>query len=99
MKKIGEIKECSNILECTVPIINKIASGFDDKERCALALLLFFKENKILDKLSKTRKILNSILEKELSEEEFDEFIEQEVESWKPPYGASKEDLLKMLED
>ena len=34
----------------------------------------------------------------ELSNEEYDEIIEQEEKVWKPPYNSSKEELLLMLE-
>ena len=37
-------------------------------------------------------------MEKQLSNEEYDEIIEQEVKVWKPPYNSSKEELLLMLE-
>jgi hypothetical protein len=54
MKKkfdIENIKEIFIYLEQIVPIIDKIGSDFSDKETTALVLLLFFKEEKILDKL------------------------------------------------
>lgn len=78
--------------------INKIASGFYGIEETALALLLGFRENKTLDQLAHIRYILQIAMEKQFSNEEYDEIIEQEVKTWRPPYNSSKEELLLMLE-
>lgn len=95
-----ECTELNNKLSFVIGSIDRVGSGFEDKERCALALLLCFKKNKMLDILSHIRYVLDIEMEKQLSEEIYDEFIEREnVEAWKPPYSASKEELLKMLED
>jgi len=67
-------------------------------EETALALLLGFRENKTLDQLAHIRYILQIAMEKQFSNEEYDEIIEQEVKTWKPPYNSSKEELLLMLE-
>lgn len=41
---------------------------------------------------------LQIAMEKQFSNEEYDEIIEQEVKTWRPPYNSSKEELLLMLE-
>ena len=49
-----ETSELKNILvdlDEMVVTIDKIGSGFEDKETTALALLLFFRKREILDKL------------------------------------------------
>jgi hypothetical protein len=38
-------------------------------------------------------------MEKQLSNQEYDEIIEKEVEIWKPPYDSSKEELLDMIRE
>ncbi|MBF1383610.1 hypothetical protein [Prevotella aurantiaca] len=89
-----EYKEIFNILNSTIGYIDKIASGFYEKEETALALLLGFRENKTLDQLARIRYILQIEMEKQLSNEAYDEIIEQDVKIWKPPYDCSKEELL-----
>ncbi len=99
MKKKSDIeiiKEIFIYLEQIVPTIDKIGSGFSDRETTALALLLFFKEDKILDKLSYLRKIVNLKLSSILSEDEYEKFLEQDINYWKVPY--SKEEILDKLE-
>ena len=93
-----EYKEILSILDTTIGYIDKIGSGFYGKEETALALLLGFRENKTLDQLAHIRYILQIAMEKQLSNEEYDEIIEQEEKVWKPPYKSSKEELLLMLE-
>jgi len=93
-----EYKEILSTLNITIGYIDKIASGFYGIEETALALLLGFRENKTLDQLAHIRYILQIAMEKQFSNEEYDEIIEQEVKTWKPPYNSSKEELLLMLE-
>ena len=103
MKKIvlnqQEYQEIFRFLNVTIGYIDKISSGFYGKEETALALLLGFKENKTLDHLAQIRYILQIAMEKQLSNQEYDEIIEQEVEIWKPPYNSSREELLAMLRE
>ena len=53
-----DLKMVLNSLEEIVPVIDKIGSGFSTPESTALALLIFFREERILDKLSFVRKVL-----------------------------------------
>ena len=103
MKKIvlnqQEYQEIFRFLNVTIGYIDKISSGFYGKEETALALLLGFKENNRLDHLAQIRYILQIAMEKQLSNQEYDEIIEQEVEIWKPPYNSSREELLAMLRE
>lgn len=94
-----EYQEIFRILNVTIGYIDKIASDFYGTEETALALLLGFKENKTLDQLSQIRYILQIAMEKQLSNQEYDEIIEKEVEIWKPPYDSSKEELLDMIRE
>jgi hypothetical protein len=96
-KKIEDLKNCFTELDSIIPTIDKIGSGFEDPEKTALALLLYFKEEKILDSLAKIRRIISLELREVLGVEKFDELIEKEVHSWKPPYNSSREELLYML--
>jgi hypothetical protein len=98
-QRIENLKKCFTELDCIIPIIDKIGSGFEEPERTALALLLYFKEEKVLDKLAKIKRTISLDLQKLLGDEQFDEFIEQEVEMWKPPYNASREELLNILNE
>ena len=93
-----EYKEILSTLNITIGYIDKIASGFYGIEETALALLLGFRENQTLDQLAHIRYILQIAMEKQFSNEEYDEIIEQEVNTWSPPYNSSKEELLLMLE-
>jgi hypothetical protein len=98
MKKKSDIESIREIfiyLEQIVPIIDKIGSGFSDRETTALALLLFFKEEKILDKLSYIRKIASLKLSSILSEDEYERFLEQDIDYWKVPYN--KDEILNRL--
>ena len=92
---LENIKELIIHLEQIVPVIDKIGSGFSDRDTMALALLLFFKEERVLDKLSFARKILSLKLSSILSEEEYDQFIEQDISYWELPY--CKEEILNRL--
>jgi hypothetical protein len=94
-----QFKEIFLILDDVVPTIDKIGSGFEDVEQTALALLLYFKKEKVLDKLARIRKSISLTLKSELSQTDYDEFIEQEVDMWKPPYNVSREELLNMLNE
>jgi hypothetical protein len=98
-KTIENLKTCFTELESIIPVIDKIGSGFEEPENTALALLLYFKEEKVLDKLAKVRKIISLDLRESLGVEKFDEFIEQEVDLWKPPYNSSREELLSRLKE
>jgi hypothetical protein len=98
-RRIAGLKKCFLTLEEIVPTIDKIASGFDDTEDTALALLLYFKDQKVLDKLANMRQIISLELQSVLSKNEFDEFIEKDIHYWKPPYGKNKSELLKTLND
>ena len=97
--KLEILKNIFMHLDCIIPIIDKIGSGFEDTENLSLALVLFFKEKNVLDSLSKTRKYIDSELEKMLSEEDFDMFIESydSKDFWSPPYDLSKAGLLDRI--
>lgn len=101
MKKIElnqqEYQEILLNLDLIIGYIDKVGSGFYGIEETALALLLGFRQNKTLDALAHIRYILHIATEKQLSNQELDELIEQEVEIWKPPYNASREQLLDMI--
>lgn len=94
---IKDLKKCWRELDVIVPVIDKIGSGFEDTEKAALALLLYFQEEKVLDRLAYIRSIVSLELEHILGPEEFDNFIEHEAKSWEPPYNKSKDELLEML--
>jgi hypothetical protein len=97
MKKksdIENIKESFIYLEQIIPTIDKIGSDFSDRETTALALLLFFKEEKILDKLSYIRKIMNLKLSFILSNDEY-ELLLGYINYWELPH--SKEEILSRL--
>ena len=99
MTIVEDLKNCFTELDSIIPVIDKIGSGFEEPESTALALLLYFKEEKVLDKLAKVRKILSLDLKDLLGVEKFDDFIEQEVDLWKPPYNSSRQELLSMLRE
>ncbi|MDG6896202.1 hypothetical protein [Volucribacter amazonae] len=88
-------------LEKTIPVIDKIASSYDDKETLALALFLFFKQEKILDRLAHIRSDLYSELKNRSYEEyeEFLDFLETDYVPWKIPYNATKEELLEKIKN
>jgi hypothetical protein len=96
--KTETIKDILTSLEEIVVVIDKIGSGFDESKKTASALLLFFNQCNVLDKLSKTRKFLHQELESNLSPEEYDEWIEKDFNIWQPPYDKSEEEILRMLE-
>ena len=97
--KSENLKNVFMDLDCIIPIIDKIGSGFEDTENLSLALVLFFKEKKVLDSLSKIRKYIDSELEEMLSEEDFDVFIESydNTDFWSLPYDLSKAELLERI--
>lgn len=94
---INDLKEILISLEEIVTVIDKIGSGFDKSSKTASALLLFFNQCSVLDKLSRTRKYLYRELETKLSPEEYDEWIEKDFPTWKPPYEKTEEEILEML--
>ncbi|MFK3774263.1 hypothetical protein [Pseudomonas sp. NPDC089406] len=85
-------------IEQIVPVIDHIGSGFDDAEQTALALLLFFKQRKVLDRLSGMRKALTLELQAQLSPAAIEQWEETEIDYWKPPYGLDREQLLKLID-
>ncbi|ECX5389679.1 hypothetical protein GQC31_004584 [Salmonella enterica] len=91
------LKDVLISLEEIVTVIDKIGSGFDKSGKMALALLLFFNQCSVLDKLSRTRKYLYQELEARLTPEEYDEWIEKNFPLWKPPYDKTEEEMLEML--
>ena len=95
--KHREAEDILNGLSQMIASIDRVGSGFEGIEETALALLLYFKMEKGLDKLAYMRKIIMLAMESQLSEEKFDEIIEKDIVYWKPPYEASKDELLKML--
>lgn len=96
--ELGHLKELYYSLNEIVTVIDKIGSGFPERERLAIALLLFFKERKALDKLANIRGFLLEELENNLTEEEFDDIIEKELPIWNPPYKKSQKELLDALD-
>ena len=97
MSKTKDLKKCWRELDSIVPTIDKIGSGFEDTEKAALALFLYFKEEKVLDSLAYIRSIISIELEHILGDEKFNNFAECEAKSWKPPYNKSRDELLAML--
>nr|WP_314492968.1 hypothetical protein [uncultured Pseudomonas sp.] len=91
------LKQRLDEMEEIVTVIDKIGSGYDRSEDAAAALLLFFKQREVLQKLAKTRRYLSEQFEDTLSADELDEFLEQEVPAWQPPYEKNAEALLAML--
>ena len=94
---INDLKEILISLEEIVTVIDKIGSGFDKSSKTASALLLFFNQCNVLEKLSRTRKYLYQELETRLSPEEYDEWIEKDFPTWKPPYEKTEEEILEIL--
>ncbi|WP_241607662.1 hypothetical protein [Rosenbergiella epipactidis] len=94
---IDDLKEVLIHLDEIVVVIDKIGSGFDKSNTTASALLLFFNQCNVLDKLSKTRKYLSQELETRLSPEEYDEWIENDFPLWQPPYEKTEKEILEML--
>lgn len=94
---VSELKSILTHLEEVVITIDKIGSGFEDKETTALALLLFFREKDVLDKLAETRKILHHSLSEELGVDAYDKWIENDTTYWKPPYEKNKNEIIKLL--
>ncbi|MGD8108831.1 hypothetical protein ACQE32_19685 [Pantoea sp. FN0302] len=98
-QKVEELKEILVSIEEMVIVIDKIGTGFDETERAAFALLLFFKERDLLGRLAKARKYLYKELEDNMSPEEFDNWIENDVTLWRPPYEKKGEDILKLIKN
>ena len=96
-QNLNELKEILNAMDEIVVVIDKIGSGFIEENRTASALLLFFNQCNVIDKLSKTRKYLYQELESKISPEEFDEWIENDTPLWNPPYDKSEKEILEML--
>ncbi|NRN30941.1 hypothetical protein [Photorhabdus heterorhabditis] len=94
---IHDLKTVSMFLEEIVPTIDKIGSGFSDRETMSLALLLFFKKNDVLDKLATVRKIINKELSLQLTTQEYDEWLEKDISLWIPPYNKSKDEIINMF--
>lgn len=97
-----EKQECEQIfssLNIAIGCMDKVASAFYGEELTALALLLGLKKNQVLDTLSHARYILQVAMEKQLSDSEYDDIIEQEAEIWTPHHSCSKEELLSMAKE
>ncbi|MFL1480850.1 hypothetical protein [Pseudomonas grimontii] len=95
---VSDIKIILTHLEEVVITVDKIGSGFEDKETTALALLLFFREKEILDKLAEARKILHHSLSEKLGVVEYDKWIENDTAHWKPPYEKNKNEIAKLID-
>ena len=82
-----------------VTSVDRVGSGFYDAEDgdTALALLLYFDEEKVLDKPAHLRNLVSSIIEQELTEEEFDDLCDSDKYRWKPPYGATQKELVDKI--
>ncbi len=91
------LKEILISLEEIVTVIDKIGSGFDKSSRTAPALLLFFNQCNVLNKLSKTRKYLYQELENRISPEEYDEWVENDFPLWQSPYEKTEKEILEMI--
>ncbi|HEK3221736.1 hypothetical protein KUA04_15540 [Proteus mirabilis] len=97
-RRVNDLKKAFMLIEEIVPSIDKIGSGFSDSDTVGLVLLLFFKENLVLDKLANIRKIINNELSVKLRPEEYDELIEKDIPLWVPPYNKSKGEIINMIE-
>ncbi|WP_313422264.1 hypothetical protein [Stenotrophomonas rhizophila] len=96
-----ETSELKNILvdlDEMVVTIDKIGSGFEDKETTALALLLFFRKREILDKLAEARKLLGHHLSEAIGAKEYYKRVETDMTYWKPPYGKNKNEIAALLD-
>ena len=96
-KNEDDLKNILIFLEEIVTVIDKIGSGFDKSSKTAVALLLFFNQCNVLDKLSTIRKYLSKELEAKMTSDEYDKWIEIDLPLWKPPYDKTKEEILRML--
>lgn len=94
---LKELLQTADDLEQIVCVIDKIGSGFDAMEETALSLLLFFKEQGVLDQLSHARKVVAQIVVSPMTTEEYDQWIEREQSFWQPPYGANRDELLQKI--
>ncbi|WP_249672575.1 hypothetical protein [Pseudomonas abieticivorans] len=84
-------------LDEMVITIDKIGSGFEERENTALALLLFFRENDILNKLAAARKTLSHSLSEKIGSYEYDKWIENDIILWRPPYDKNKYEITELL--
>ncbi|AUX95366.1 hypothetical protein [Mixta gaviniae] len=98
-QKVEELKKVLVSIEEMVIVIDKIGTGFDETERAAFALLLFFKQRDVLGGLAKVRKYLYKELEDNISPEEFDNWIENDIALWRPPYDKKGEEILSLIEN
>ncbi|MFQ1013532.1 hypothetical protein ACFX2U_11930 [Gilliamella apicola] len=96
-KNTEELKDILIFLEEIVVVIDKIGSGFDKSSKTATALLLFFNQCNVLDKLAKIRKYLYQELESRMDPYEYNEWIEKDISFWKPPYEKTVAEMLEML--
>ncbi|MEG2804493.1 hypothetical protein [Stenotrophomonas sp.] len=84
-------------LEQVVPVVDRIGSGFEDTEAAALALLLFFRERQVLDRLAGIRKALTVALAARMTPEALYAWEESMPDYWAPPYDATRAQLLARL--
>lgn len=84
-------------LEEVVPVVDRIGSGFQETEEAALALLLFFRERQVLDRLAGIRKALTVVLAARMTPEALHAWEESSPDDWAPPYGATRAQLLARL--
>ena len=59
--------------------------------------LLFFKQKDVLNKLSAIRGDFYKEIESRLTNEDFEEWIERDVNYWIPPYQEEEDIILKSL--
>lgn len=95
--KTPELMTILSVLEEIVPVVDKIGSGFKSQEATAFALLFFFREKHVLDKLSFIRKSRSHSLSTVLSEGEYYSWVEEDIELWVPPYNKSPREILAKL--
>lgn len=98
-ENLDKLKECFLLLDDIIPTVDKIGSGFNETEKVSLTLLLFFKSQKILEKLSTVRKVIDENIQLAMNDIEYNNFIEQDTISWEIPYNSTQEELLKMIKD
>lgn len=91
-----ELKDVYSSIEELIVVTGKVMSGFDNHKSMGLAMLLFFSESDILDRLLKARRVINTGLEAELTEDEYNEWAENDKDCWNPSYNKSEGELLMM---
>lgn len=93
------LKDSLNELEQIVSIMDRTASGFHDQgsQATARALLLYFKEKNVLEKLSRIKAILEADLSAALSRDEYDSWRDDNTDPWTPPYGKSEEEIVELF--